>query len=126
MRNLSWNVQGLGGDQCKRFRGRLRQDLQKCLIGGPIDIIMIQEHHLNKVSIDSYGNILSGNWRMYWSEAFGHHHRKGGVCVTIAGQRVDKIVAVTKIIPGGVKCLTFKLDPNVVGIVLIYTLVTMQ
>jgi hypothetical protein len=63
-----------------------------------MNIIMIQEHHLSKVRIDSYGNILSGSWQIYWSEAFGCHHRKGGVRLTIASQHADKIVALTEII----------------------------
>ena len=48
MRVVSWNVQGMGGPQFLRCRGRLRQELQSCLVGGTIDILMLQEHHLSE------------------------------------------------------------------------------
>ena len=41
MKVTSWNVQGLGGPFYKRMRGRLRLELQKALIGDPIDILLI-------------------------------------------------------------------------------------
>ncbi len=40
------------------MRGRLRFELQNVSIGGPIDILMIQEHHLNERICASYGSIL--------------------------------------------------------------------
>ena len=44
MRVVSWNVQGMGGPQFMRFRGRLQQELQIALVGGQIDVLMLQEH----------------------------------------------------------------------------------
>ena len=60
---ISWNVQGRGGHfhLYKRMRGSLHLELQNLLIGGPIDILMFQEHHLNKCRCASYGSILQGN-----------------------------------------------------------------
>ena len=60
MRVVSWNVQGLGGSQCARYRGRLRQELQRCLVGVSIDVFLIQEHHLSEHRIKRYGFVLRG------------------------------------------------------------------
>ena len=60
MRVVSWNVQGLGGSQCARYRGRLRQELQRCLVGGGIDVFLIQEHHLCERRIKRYGSVFCG------------------------------------------------------------------
>ena len=42
MRIISWNVQGLGGSNFLRYRGRLRQEMMRCLTGGPVDVLMLQ------------------------------------------------------------------------------------
>ncbi len=47
MRVVTWNVRELGGSLFRKKRGRIRQDLQKCLLGGAIDVLMLQEHHLS-------------------------------------------------------------------------------
>ena len=60
MRVVSWNVQSLGGSQCAKYRGRLRQELQRCLVGGNTDVFLIQEHHLSKHRIKRYGFVLRG------------------------------------------------------------------
>ena len=51
MRVISWNVQGLGGPNFMRYRGRLQQELARCLVGGPLDVEMLQEHHLSESRI---------------------------------------------------------------------------
>ena len=62
MRLISWNVQGLGGQLYKRMRGRLRLELQTVLVGGTIDVLMLQEHHLNVYRSALYGSMLQGSW----------------------------------------------------------------
>ena len=58
---ISWNVQGLDGSCCRRLKNPLRQELQKCLIGGSLDVLMIQEHRLNQRRIGKYGSFFPGN-----------------------------------------------------------------
>ena len=60
MKIISWNVQGLGGSLCKQYKRRFRQELHKCIIG-QVDIVMLQEHHLNERRTKVYGSLLPGN-----------------------------------------------------------------
>ena len=60
---LSWNVQGLGGALCRRFKARIHRELHKFQVGS-CDLIMLQEHLLDTSQIQSYGNILPGDWRL--------------------------------------------------------------
>ena len=92
MHFLSWNVQGLGGPLCKRYRSRLRKDLKKCLPSAQVDIILIQEHHLNASRISQYGTFLAGAWEMFWSAAVGHGETQGGVCIAIADRWKDVVI----------------------------------
>ena len=84
MRVVSWNVQGLDGSHCARYRGRLGQELQRCLVGGSIDVFLIQEHHLSKHRIKRYGYVLRGRYDVFWSAGFGPMGGQGGVCMTVA------------------------------------------
>ena len=40
-------MQGLGGSWFRRMRGVFRQELKNPYVG-PIDVLMIQEHHLGE------------------------------------------------------------------------------
>ena len=88
MRVVSWNVQGLDGSQCARYRGTLRQELQRCLVGGNIDVFLIQEHHLSEHRIKRYGSVLRGKSAMFWSAGFGPMGGQGGVCMSVCGSLV--------------------------------------
>ena len=99
MRLLSWNVQGLGGHLFKRMRGRLRLELQTVLIGGPIDVLLLQEHHLNECRSRSYGSILQGRWIKYWSFGIGPYGSNGGVCMSVNAKWKDQIVDYVEVIP---------------------------
>ena len=79
---ISWNVRGLGGRNCGKVRSVFRRQLRKSLIGR-IDVLLIQEHHLNEQRIQKYGNLLSGQWRQFWVPATGDNCRKGGLCIAI-------------------------------------------
>ena len=54
-----------------RCRGRLRQELQSCLVGGSIDILMLQEHHLCESHIRHCGKLMHRQSETFWSAAFG-------------------------------------------------------
>ena len=47
---ISWNVRGLGGRNCHKVRSVFRRQLRKPLVGR-IDVLLIQEHHLNEQRI---------------------------------------------------------------------------
>ena len=100
MRVVSWNVQGMGGPQFLRCRGRLRQELQSCLVGGSIDILMLQEHHLCESRIRRCGQLMHRQSETFWSAAFGTAGAQGGVCMTIAAPWRDAIVDRGIVIPG--------------------------
>ena len=70
MRVVSWNVQGLGGPNFLRYRGRLRQELARCLVGGSLDVVMLQEHHLSASRIRRCGKVLKGHGDAFWSAVF--------------------------------------------------------
>ena len=67
-RHLSWNVQGLGGQAFRRFKGLLRSDLGTSNIG-IIDILFLQEHHMcmdmihfTKILDSFLGSCLWSKW----------------------------------------------------------------
>ena len=62
---MSWNVQVLGGLLYRRYKHHLCQEINKCVLGGSLDPLLIQEHHLNTFRISHYGYILYGNWDMF-------------------------------------------------------------
>ena len=79
---ISWNVRGLGGSNCGKVRSVFRRQLKKSLVGR-IDVLLIQEHHLNEQRIRKYGNLLPGKWRQLWVPALGVNRLKAGLCIAI-------------------------------------------
>ncbi len=120
MRILSWNVQGLGGSLCRRYRGRLRQDLRKCIVGGDIDMMLIQEHHLSDRRISRYGCFLPGNWEMFWSAAYGPMASQGGVCIAVQDKYKSWITQKQVIIPGRAQYMVFQDEVNSWGLLNVY------
>ena len=82
MKIISWNVHSRGGSLCKQYKRRFRQELHKCIIG-QVDIVMLQENHLNERRIKVYGSFLLGNWEMLWVPAYGSTQLQGGSCMAI-------------------------------------------
>ena len=79
---ISWNVRGLGGRHCCKVKSVFRRQLRKSLVGR-IDVLLIQEHHLNEQRIQKYGNLLPGQWRQFWVPATGDNNRKAGLGIAI-------------------------------------------
>ena len=79
---ISWNVRGLAGKHYLKIRSVFRRQLRKSVIGR-IDVLLIQEHHLNEQRIQKYGNLLPGQWRQFWVPATGDNNRKAGLCIAI-------------------------------------------
>ena len=120
MKVTSWNVQGLGGPFYKRMRGRLRLELQKALIGDPIDILLIQEHHLCQRKIDGNGSILHVQWMTFWSPGFGNNGAQGGVCMAISALWKDNVLSYVDLIPRRAQYITSSIKDKIVGVLNIY------
>ena len=84
----------------KRMRGRLRLELQNVLVGGPIDVLLLQEHHLNQRRCASYGSILQGEWLTFWSAGIGTFGSNVGVCISVKARWKEDILQYSEIIPG--------------------------
>ena len=113
-------MQGLGGPICKRMRGRLHLELQKTLIGDPIDILLVQEHHLSKRRIDSYGSILPGQWMLYWSPGIGNNGAQAGVCIAISERWTRNIIRYEELIPGRAQYIVLNLRNENIAFLNIY------
>ena len=107
MRVISWNVQVLGGSEFMRYRGQLRQELQKCVVGGRVDVLMLQEHHLSESRLRRYGSLMSGQWDTFWSASFGPMGGQGGVCMAIAEPWRQAIVDRGIVVPDRAQYVTF-------------------
>ena len=79
---VSWNVRGLEGRNCGKVRSVFCRQLKKSLVGR-IDVLLIQEHHLNEQRIQKYGNLLPGQWRQLWVPAIGDNRLKAGLFIAI-------------------------------------------
>ena len=76
------DVRGLGGRNCGKVRTVFRRQLKKSLVGR-IDVLLIQEHHLNEQWIRKYGNLLPGQWWQLWVPTVGDNRLKAGLCIAI-------------------------------------------
>ena len=113
-------MQGLGGPQYKRLRGRLRLELQKVLIGNCIDILFLQEHHLCKRRTDNYGSILPGYWLTYWSPGVGNNGSQAGVCIAFAEKWKTNIIRYEELVPGKAQCIILDIGKENVAFLNIY------
>ena len=82
-----------------RYRGRLRQELGQSVIGGPIDVLMLQEHHLSASRIRRCGQLMQGHREMFWSASFGPNGTQGGVCISVRDSLQTSIVDRGEIVP---------------------------
>ena len=82
-----------------RYRARLRQELGQSLIGGPIDVLMIHEHHLFASRIRRCGQLMQGHREMFWSAGFGPNGTQGRVCILVRDSLHASIVDRGEIVP---------------------------
>ena len=83
-----------------RYRARLRQELGQSLIGGPINVLMLQEHHLSASRIWCCGQLMQGHREMLWLVGFGPNGAQGGVCISVRDSLQASIVDRGEIVPG--------------------------
>ena len=70
------------------------------MIGGPIDVLMLQEHHLSASRIRRYGQLMQGHREILWSAGFGPNGTQGGVCISVRDSLQASIVDRGEIVPG--------------------------
>ena len=66
-----------------QYRATLQQELGQSLIGGPLDVLMIQEHHLSGSRIRRCGQLMEGHREMFWSVGFGPKEAQDRVCISV-------------------------------------------
>ena len=90
---LTWNERTFGGAYHRRHGQILREEIRNnCLIKRNLDIIMIQEHHLNSRRMAKYGYLLSQQYFMFWARGSGLAKALGGICMTIHKKWTDQVV----------------------------------
>ena len=119
MKIISWNVQGLGGSLCKQYKQRFRQELHKCIIR-QVDIVMLQEHHLNESCTKVYGSLLPGNQEMLWIQAYGTTQLKGGLCMAIRDIWQVKMLDVGNLLLGRAQYFIMEFHNKKVGVLNLY------
>ena len=116
---LSWNVQGLGGQAFRKFKGLIRSDLGTSNIG-TIDILFLQEHHLCRDRIQKYGSILPGRWTHFWVPTFGPNGRQGGLCIALRQHLQSIILSAGTVMNKRAQFLIIKIGSQKVGLMNIY------
>ena len=72
----------------------------RCLLGGSVDFLMLQEHHLTESRTRRCGQLLQRHTEVFWSGAFGPSGIQGGVCISIADSWRSAVVDRGILIPG--------------------------
>ena len=79
------------------------------MVESPIDVLLLQEHHLNGERIVGYGSVLQGIWTTYWSVGIGTYGSNGGVCISVNDKWKEEIIHYAKVVPGRAQYLIFKI-----------------
>ena len=72
------------------------------MVGGSIDFLLVQEHHLSESRVRRYGSLLSGRYESFWSVGFGPMGGQGGVCMSIAETWQPSVLERRILVPGRV------------------------
>ena len=94
--------------------------LATCLTGGPLDLVMIQEHHLAESRIRRCGKLLRGHGDAFWSAAFGPLGIQGGVCISIVEPWDQAVVDRGIIVPGRAQWVILQLGSDRWGFLDVY------
>ena len=103
-----------------RYRGRLQQKLARCVVGGPIDFLMLQEHHLSERRIRQCGPILQRHSDVFWSASYGPSGTQGGVCISIGDSWRSAIVGRGIVVPGRAQWLLLQWGQQRLGMLNVY------
>ena len=98
----------------------MRQELQRCLIGGSINLFLVQEHHLSNSRVKRYDSLLSGRYETFWSVGFGPMEGQGGVCMSIAEVWQPSVLERSVLVPGRAQVVTVQYHGGILGILNVY------
>lgn len=74
----------MGGNRFHSKKGGLlQQEIQWVVVGGQLDILFLQEHHLSIGRTHGRGKVLP---HTFWSPTFGPEGSQGGVCISVSDQ----------------------------------------
>ena len=90
------------------------------MIGGPIDFLMLHEHHLSESRIRQCGPILQRNSYVCWSALYGPSGSQGGVCISIRDSWRSAIVERGIIVPGRAQWLVIQWGQQRLGMLNVY------
>ena len=123
MNILSWNVNGIKGRRGKTAKGKqIRSQIRHISkVNGLLDIVELQEHHLNQEEINVYGGSFIGNtWEYFWGLGHGDNHSHGGVCMYINKKWSNLILQKEIIIEGRPQFMVIQFDCEKVSICNLY------
>ena len=81
---------------------------------------MLQEHHLDASKLQSYGNMLRGDWRYYWIPACGQTENKCGVSMILNYKWVQFVRHSQQVVGGRAHYLLLQISDVVYGFLNIY------
>ena len=82
----------------KQIRSQIRH-ISK--VNGLLDIVVLQEHHLNQEEINLYGGSFIGNtWEYFWAPGHGDNHSHREVCMCINKKWSNSILQKEIVIEG--------------------------
>ena len=77
----------------------IRWDLEDYILCGAVDIIMLQEHHLDSTPLKEVGEFLLGTWRTMWEPSIGDDGNHGGICTLIREHLAQGVIHQESLIP---------------------------
>ena len=89
-------------------------------MGGPIDVFLLQEHHLCEYRWAAYGSILQGSSKSYWSPGIGNCCSNAGVCISINSRWKEEVMNYVEVIPGRSQYIVIKIKDLTFGVLNIY------
>ncbi|KAH6557119.1 hypothetical protein KP509_1Z133600 [Ceratopteris richardii] len=104
----------------KNYKGHFRQALHKAIFCGNIDILPIQEHHLNSQIIQQYGALMMGEWQVFWTSMIGKNGVHVGTCITICPAWIPYIDSHTILVEGKAHYVLPEFKGDTLGILNIY------
>ena len=101
------------------MRGGFRHELKKPYID-PIDVLIIQEHHLGEQHILKYGNLLPGRWQQFWLPAFGPNDTQGGLCIAVSHIWASHVSMSESLANKRAQCIVFQIGEIKWGLLNLY------
>ena len=91
-----------------------------CLTGGPVDVLMLHEHHLSESRTRHCGKLMQRHSEVFWSTSFGPSGIQGGLCMSIADTWRAAIIDRGIVIPGRAQWMIFQWGHVRLGLLNLY------